>query len=93
MGENKMVIVRRRDLHMRKGKIAAQAGHACVEAVLAAARRDGLAAKLSEDTWTEEECRRFPLLGWLSEGRLCFGYLFHRIFFRLQSFYLRFNNV
>ena len=68
MGENKMVIVMRRDLHMRKGKIAAQAGHACVEAVLAAARRDGLAAKLSEDTWTEEECRRFPLLGWLSEG-------------------------
>ncbi len=26
----KQMIVMRRDLHMRKGKIAAQAGHACV---------------------------------------------------------------
>jgi PTH2 family peptidyl-tRNA hydrolase len=32
----KQMIVMRRDLKMRKGKIAAQAGHACVEAVLAA---------------------------------------------------------
>ena len=32
----KQMIVIRRDLHMRKGKIAAQAGHACVEAVLMA---------------------------------------------------------
>lgn len=34
--KSKMMIVMRRDLKMRKGKIAAQAGHACVEAVLAA---------------------------------------------------------
>lgn len=33
---SKQMIVMRRDLHMRKGKIAAQAGHACVEAVLMA---------------------------------------------------------
>ena len=32
----KQMIVMRRDLKMRKGKIAAQAGHACVEAVLMA---------------------------------------------------------
>ena len=37
----KQMIVMRRDLKMRKGKIAAQAGHACVEAVLMALAREG----------------------------------------------------
>lgn len=37
----KQMIVMRRDLKMRKGKIAAQAGHACVEAVLMALVREG----------------------------------------------------
>lgn len=37
----KQMIVVRRDLKMRKGKIAAQAGHACVEAVLLALVREG----------------------------------------------------
>ena len=36
-----MMIVVRRDLGMRKGKIAAQAGHACVEAILAALAKEG----------------------------------------------------
>ena len=36
----KQMIVMRRDLKMRKGKIAAQAGHACVEATLMALARE-----------------------------------------------------
>ena len=35
----KMMIVMRRDLKMRKGKIAAQVGHACVDAILAALKK------------------------------------------------------
>ena len=37
----KMMIVMRRDLKMRKGKIAAQAGHACIDAVLQALKKEG----------------------------------------------------
>ena len=40
MYKSKMMIVMRRDLKMRKGKIAAQAGHACVEAVLMALQKE-----------------------------------------------------
>lgn len=36
MYKSKMMIVMRRDLKMRKGKIAAQAGHACIDAILSA---------------------------------------------------------
>lgn len=39
--KSKQMIVMRRDLKMRKGKIAAQAGHACVEATLMAIVREG----------------------------------------------------
>ena len=39
--KSKQMIVMRRDLHMRKGKIAAQAAHACVEATLMALAREG----------------------------------------------------
>jgi PTH2 family peptidyl-tRNA hydrolase len=40
MYKSKMMIVMRRDLKMRKGKIAAQAGHACIEAILMALNKE-----------------------------------------------------
>ena len=53
MYKAKQMIVMRRDLKMRKGKIAAQAGHACVEAVLLALVRDGRLGdiRVSGDDW------------------------------------------
>ncbi len=39
---SKQMIVMRRDLKMRKGKIAAQASHACIEAVLRALKKEDL---------------------------------------------------
>lgn len=50
----KQMIVMRRDLKMRKGKIAAQAGHACVEAVLMALAREGRLADVrvnADESW------------------------------------------
>ena len=41
MYRSKMMIVMRRDLKMRKGKIAAQAGHACIDAILMALSKEG----------------------------------------------------
>ena len=41
MYKSKMMIVMRRDLKMRKGKIAAQAGHACVDVILRALNKEG----------------------------------------------------
>ncbi|MBQ8497087.1 MAG: aminoacyl-tRNA hydrolase [Clostridia bacterium] len=40
MYKAKMMIVMRRDLKMRKGKIAAQAGHACIDAILTALKKE-----------------------------------------------------
>ena len=40
MLNSKMMIVMRRDLKMRKGKIAAQAGHSCIDAVLQALKKE-----------------------------------------------------
>ena len=49
MYESKQMIVMRRDLKMRKGKIAAQAGHACVNAVLMALARENRLADIRSD--------------------------------------------
>ncbi len=51
MYRSKMMIVMRRDLKMRKGKIAAQAGHAAIEAVLMALCKEG---RLGDLEMTEE---------------------------------------
>lgn len=73
MYTSKQMIVMRRDLKMRKGKIAAQAGHACVEAVLGALAREG---RLSDVTFENGEitlARRpddppTPLTEWFENG-------------------------
>ena len=54
----KMMIVMRRDLHMRKGKIAAQAGHACVEALL----------RVQEKAHSGDREREARLKNWLDTG-------------------------
>ena len=70
--KSKQVIVMRRDLKMRKGKIAAQSGHACVEAVLMAIAREGRAAQIrAEDGWAyldHAEHDRSPLTDWFDAG-------------------------
>ena len=68
----KQMIVLRRDLHMRKGKIAAQAGHACVTAVLMALEREGRLGQVS--TQGDGLCLRptsrpaTPLSDWFQNG-------------------------
>lgn len=70
--KSKQVIVMRRDLKMRKGKIAAQAGHACVEATLMAiAREDRGPQVAATDGWAylahdETDCT--PLTDWFDAG-------------------------
>ena len=72
MYRSKMMIVMRRDLKMRKGKIAAQAGHACIDAILRALIREdrmndfemtaeGLALKNSDKPSS-------PLTDWFAYG-------------------------
>lgn len=69
---SKQMIVMRRDLKMRKGKIAAQAGHACVEATLMALVREGRAGQLrATDGWAwleHEDADRSPLTDWFDAG-------------------------
>ena len=68
----KQVIVVRRDLKMRKGKIAAQSGHACVEAVLLALAKEGRLNDVNADNgWIslENEGRdATPLSEWFANG-------------------------
>ena len=72
MYRSKMMIVMRRDLKMRKGKIAAQAGHACIDAILRALIKEdrmndfemtaeGLALKNSDKPTS-------PLTDWFAYG-------------------------
>lgn len=62
--KSKQMIVMRRDLKMRKGKIAAQAGHACVEATLMALEREG---RLGEVRVKRDEAGT-PTWVWLASG-------------------------
>ena len=70
----KQMIVMRRDLKMRKGKIAAQAGHACVEAVLMALAREGRLDQVRvtpSQNWVyldEGNMEPTPLADWFDAG-------------------------
>lgn len=68
----KMMIVMRRDLKMRKGKIAAQAGHACVDAILLALHKEGRMNDLevSDDgiTFNDTNKSSTPLSDWFASG-------------------------
>lgn len=72
MYKSKMMIVMRRDLKMRKGKIAAQAGHACIEAVLMALTKENL---INDIVMTDEGMmlntdgkENTPLSDWFNYG-------------------------
>ena len=68
----KQMIVMRRDLKMRKGKIAAQAGHACVEATLLALMRENRLNDLREGegylTLDPAGKQPSPLSEWFTRG-------------------------
>ena len=72
MYTSKMMIVMRRDLKMRKGKIAAQAGHACVTAILKALKRDGLLSCIHIEEngaiTLPEDLPETPLTAWFTRG-------------------------
>lgn len=68
----KQVIVVRRDLKMRKGKIAAQSGHACMEAVLMALAKEGRLDDVRvENDWValaDTGREATPLSEWFARG-------------------------
>lgn len=72
--KSKQMIVMRRDLKMRKGKIAAQAGHACVEATLMALVREDRLDQVrvtADGNWVyleDEASESTPLSRWFDKG-------------------------
>lgn len=70
--KSKQMIVVRRDLKMRKGKIAAQASHACVEATLMAIVHEGRQDQLrSTGNWVyleHDDDDISPLTDWFDAG-------------------------
>ena len=72
MYKSKMMIVMRRDLKMRKGKIAAQAGHACVEAILMALSKEGRTSDLERTSdgvyLRNTDKQSTPLYDWFING-------------------------
>lgn len=70
MYTSKQMIVMRRDLKMRKGKIAAQAGHACVEAVLLALKKEDRfdEIKVGKDYVYLDTNDHTPLTDWFNKG-------------------------
>ena len=72
MSGTKMMIVMRRDLKMRKGKIAAQAGHACIDAVLQALQKEDrmndLVMSADGMTLNNSDKPTSPLVEWFNNG-------------------------
>jgi PTH2 family peptidyl-tRNA hydrolase len=72
MYKAKMMIVMRRDLKMRKGKIAAQAGHACIDAVLQALKKEGRMSDLEMSAdgmiLKTDGKQTSPLCEWFNSG-------------------------
>ena len=72
MYKSKMMIVMRRDLKMRKGKIAAQAGHACIEAILRALNKENRINDFEtvdgETVLKNTGMENTPLLDWFEYG-------------------------
>lgn len=70
---SKQILIVRRDLKMRKGKIAAQASHAAVEAVLKAILKEGRGGQLrtTSEGWVYLEApegEQSPLTDWFQYG-------------------------